>query len=83
MYKVLIVKSAIKEISKLPVKEAVRITEKILTLKDDPRPIGSLKLKGRKGEYRIRMGDYRILYTIQDELLVVNVIKVANRKDVY
>ncbi len=83
MYKVEIVKSAIKELARLPKKEAIRITEKISELKENPRPKGCAKLSGSKDEYRIRMGNYRVLYTIQDNILVVKVFKIGNRKDVY
>ena len=83
MYSVRIVKSAIKELSKLPTKEALRITKKIDKLKDDPRPSGCVKLSGKKDEYRIRVGNYRVLYVIEDAILLVEVIKVGDRKDVY
>ena len=83
MYKVEIVKSAIKELAKLPKKEAIRITEKISELKGSPRPKGCIKLSGTKDEYRIRMGNYRVLYTIEDDILLVQVFKIGNRKDIY
>jgi len=83
MYKVIVVKSAIKELSKLPSKESLRLSEKINELKDDPRPPGCIKLTGRKDKYRIRVGNYRVLYTVEDTILVVHVIKVRNRKDIY
>ncbi len=83
MYKVIVAKSAIKELSKLPSKESLRLSEKINELKDDPRPPGCIKLTGRKDEYRIRLGNYRVLYTIEDKILLVHVIKVGDRKDVY
>lgn len=52
-------------------------------LKENPRPIGCLKLKGTSDKYRIRVGDFRIIYTIQDKILFVNVIGFPNRKDAY
>ncbi len=83
IYKVEITKSATKELSKLPINEAVRIVERLKELKNDPRPNSCIKLSGRKGEYRIRIGNYRALYTIKDKVLLVQVIKIGNRKDIY
>ncbi len=83
MYEVKIVKSAIKELSNIPTKEALRITEKIYQLRDDPRPKSCVKLSGSKDEYRIRVGNYRVLYTINDYILLVQVFKIGHRKDAY
>ena len=63
-YKVVISKSAEKEISKLPVKEILKIKETILNLADNPRPFGVKKLEGFDDFYRIKKGNYRIIYTI-------------------
>lgn len=83
MYRIQIVKSALKELSKLPSKEALKITRKINDLKDEPRPSGCVKLTGSNNEYRIRIGNYRVLYTIEDKVLLVYIFKVRNRKDAY
>ena len=83
MYKVEIVKSALKELSKIPIKEAIWVTEKIYELKDNPRPNGCVKLSGSKDEYRIRVGNYRVLYTIEGNILLVTIFKIGHRKDVY
>ena len=83
MYKVEIVKSAIKELARIPTKEAIRLTEKINDLRENPRPKGCVKLSGTKNEYRIRVGNYRVLYTVEDGVLLVHVFKIGNRKDVY
>jgi len=83
MYDVEIVKSAIKELSKIPLKEAIRITEKINELKLNPRPQSCVKLSGSKDEYRIRIGNYRVLYTIEDTLILVRIFKIGHRKNVY
>ena len=64
MYKVQSAKSALKELSKLPSKEALKITRRIHSLKYDPRPKGCVKLTGSTNEYRIKIGNYRALYTI-------------------
>jgi len=83
MYKLRISKSAVKELSKLPKKQALRLSIKINALSENPRPKGCIKLIGSKNEYRIRIGNYRVLYVIEDSVLLVNVIKVGDRKDVY
>lgn len=59
-----------------------RIRGAIALLAQDPRPPASRKLRGRDG-YRVRIGDYRILYLIQDEVLLVVVVTVGHRRDVY
>jgi mRNA interferase RelE/StbE len=82
-YKVLIKRSAVKEIEAIPQKkERQRIMRRIGQLAIDPRPPGSKKLSGH-GKYRIRQGSYRIVYSIEDNELVVVVVKVGHRKDVY
>ncbi|MCH7721891.1 MAG: type II toxin-antitoxin system RelE/ParE family toxin [Bacteroidetes bacterium] len=81
-YKIEIKKSAVKEIKKLPANDIKKILEKISSLVENPRPAGCLKLSGEE-KYRIRFGVYRVLYEIQDNLLLVIVVKVAHRKDVY
>ena len=60
-----------------------RIVQCILRLADNPRPHGCDKLAGTKNTYRVRQGDYRILYSIEDEILIVSIVHVAHRKDVY
>jgi len=59
-----------------------RIVKAIENLADNPRPAGYKKLSGRPG-HRIRIGDYRVLYTIEDKLLIVFIIDIGNRKDIY
>ena len=81
-YKLEIKKSAVKELEAIPARDLSRIIERIESLADDPRPEGSCKLSGEE-KYRIRQGNYRILYAIEDDLLVVYVVKVAHRKDIY
>ncbi len=82
-YKLRIKKSAIKEIEAIGTKaDRLRIVKRIKSLADDPRPRGSQKLSG-SDHYRIRQGRYRILYSIKDKDLLVYVIRVADRKDVY
>ncbi|MGH7709717.1 MAG: type II toxin-antitoxin system RelE family toxin [Gemmatimonadaceae bacterium] len=81
-YKVLITKSATKELGAVPLKDRRRIVARIQGLADDPRPPGSEKLSG-EDKYRLRQGDYRILYEIVDDALVITVVRVGNRRDVY
>lgn len=82
-YKLLIKPSAAKEIESIPLKQdRQRILERIRHLAEDPRPHGAQKLSGQES-YRVRQGRYRIVYTIADRELVVQVIKVSHRKDVY
>lgn len=61
----------------------MRIWEKISSLANDPRPDGCKKFKGYKGLYRIRISDYCVIYSINDGLLIITVLAVGNRKDIY
>ena len=82
-YSLRIKKSARKELESIATRaDRRRIVKRIQALADDPKPRGSKKLSGLE-RYRIRQGRYRILYTIRDTELVVYVIKIADRKDVY
>jgi len=81
-YKLRIKPSAVKELESVPKKDQSKIVSKIRSLVDDPRPPGSQKLSGDE-KYRIRQGVYRILYLIEDEELIIIVVKIAHRKDVY
>ena len=81
-YRLRIKPSAVKELESVPKKDQPKIVSKIRSLADDPRPPGSQKLSGDE-KYRIRQGVYRILYLIGDEELIVVVVKIAHRKDVY
>ena len=81
-YRPLIKPSAGKEIKALPKQDRRRIVAKITSLSDDPRPPGCEKLSGYD-QYRIRQGNYRILYEIHDFELVVLIVKVGHRRDVY
>ena len=81
-YKIQIKPSAVKELNKLPKKNLMKVVLKIQALSEDPRPSGCEKLSGDE-KYRIRYGNYRIVYAIQDEILVVYVVKIGHRKDTY
>jgi mRNA interferase RelE/StbE len=81
-YRVEIKKSAVKEIKNLPQKVLKKILAIIKSLHDDPRPHGSKKLSSSE-KYRIRYGQYRILYAIEEAILTIYIVKVGHRKDVY
>ena len=81
-YKIEIKKSATKEIARLPKNILKRVLTKIQSLSNEPRPSGCKKLTADE-KYRVRVGDHRILYSIEDGKLVVYVVKVGHRKKVY
>lgn len=81
-YKLLIKPSAVKELEALPAKDRRRLVARLQRLSSDPRPLGSEKLSGHD-LYRIRQGNYRVLYSVEDLALIVLVIKVGHRRDVY
>ncbi len=81
-YKIEFKKSAAKELNKLDSKVIKRIISKIKSLENNPRPEYCVKLTSEE-RYRIRIGNYRILYEIIDDLLIIYIIKVAHRKDGY
>ena len=77
------VPSAAKAIRKLDRSTARRLLDAIESLARDPRPPGSIQLKGGSGEFRIRVGDYRVVYDIHHDELVVLVLRVGHRREVY
>ncbi|MBS1532011.1 MAG: type II toxin-antitoxin system RelE/ParE family toxin [Bacteroidetes bacterium] len=81
-YQIIISKPAQKQLDKFSDNIAEQLIEVIYKLADDPRPFGCKKLKGREG-YRVRSGNYRIIYDIIDNILTVNIIAVGHRKDIY
>jgi mRNA interferase RelE/StbE len=76
-------KSAQKELDALDDALFTRIDRKILALADNPRPAGSKKLKGYKDQWRVRAGDWRVLYIIDDAAKLVTITRVAHRREVY
>lgn len=83
-YSVLIKTSASKELEAVePRTVRVRIVSRIQGLSQTPRPHGSQKLAGEEERYRIRQGAYRIVYSVDDERRVVEVVKIGHRRDVY
>lgn len=81
-YQIVIERTARKNIEKISKEERVLIIQAIVELGEEPRPIGCKKLKGRAA-WRIRVGDYRVIYEIEDDVLVVTVITAGHRRDVY
>ncbi|HIJ51900.1 MAG TPA: type II toxin-antitoxin system RelE/ParE family toxin [Planctomycetes bacterium] len=81
-YKITIKKSAAKELSDIPKKDLPKIVKRIQSLAQNPRPHGSQKLSGQE-QYRIRQGDYRIVYSVNDKVLAVDVFKIGHRREVY
>ena len=82
-YDVFIKPSALKELETIDSKkDRRRIVRAIRSLAEDPRPAGCRKLSG-KDKYRIRSGQYRIVYAVRDAILVVTIVKVGHRRDVY
>ena len=81
-YKIVINKIAFKALEKINEPDYSKIKTAIYNLAENPRPAGYIKLKGRDG-YRIRVGDYRIIYNIHDNILKIDIINLGNRKDIY
>jgi len=82
-YSIVLHREAHREILALPKKTRAQVREVIDGLQSDPRPVGAVPLKGRKGAYRVRVGDYRVLYEVHVTEIVVYVIGVAHRREVY
>ena len=82
-YQLKIKRSAEKELANLDVDTVIAINERILILRNNPFPSGYKKLKGFKNLYRIRVGNYRIIYSVQHDILIIEILKIAHRKNVY
>lgn len=81
-YRLVVKKSVAKDLRQIPNKDVIRILQCIDILRESPRPMDSEKLSGQE-RYRIRQGVYRIIYEVKDEHLIVTVVKVGHRKQVY
>ncbi len=81
-YNVFIKSSAVRNLEKIPKKIAQQIVKRINSLAQDPRPHGNEKLSGEE-KYRVRQGDYRIVYGIDDDRQIVEVVKIGHRREVY
>lgn len=82
-YKVVVSKSAEKELMKLPVLVIKKVVPVLESLTENPRPIGCKKLKGYSNLWRIRIGNYRIIYEIEDVILLIDIQSIGHRKDIY
>ena len=82
-YQIIIKEKAIKQLSKIPTKFALKIDALIQLLASEPRPVNCKKLQGYEDIYRVRFGDYRVVYRIDDNHLIIEVVQIGNRKDVY
>ncbi|MFQ4146058.1 type II toxin-antitoxin system RelE/ParE family toxin [Chlorogloeopsis sp. ULAP02] len=83
IYKVEFSKGALKQFNKLSLELQERIQRKIDELANDPRPSGVVKLKNGENRYRVRVGNYRILYNICDDILLITVVRIGHRREVY
>lgn len=84
MYNIIIGRSALKQLENIPLKDRRRISAGIDSLAIDPRPVGVKKMKGITEDlYRIREGNYRVVYAIDDEIKIVDIRQIGNRKDIY
>jgi mRNA interferase RelE/StbE len=82
-YQVVFSRSAQKELEALPVEIISRITPKIENLAVDPRPDNCKKLKGQVNNWRIRIRDYRVIYSVDDDLRIVEIIMICHRSQAY
>ncbi len=82
-YEVVVEASARRDMLRVPEATLPRIKKAIKGLSTNPRPAGCVKLRQKRGSYRIRVGEYRILYSVRDRVLTVLVLKVAHRREVY
>jgi len=83
MYRVIISKQVLKSLDKVHIAYIKNIKKSVNDLAINPRPFGSIKLANSENHYRIRVGVYRIIYSIKDDVLVVEVVKIDHRRQVY
>lgn len=81
-YRITIKKSAAKELEDIPQRDLHKVIRRIQSLAKDPRPHGSRKLSGQE-QHRIRQGDYRIVYSIEDKNSLIDIVKIGHRREVY
>ncbi len=83
LYQVVLSKTAEKNLTKLPAQIVRKIIPILKDLEKNPRPVGCKKLKGFTNLWRIRMGTYRIIYSIEDVILLVDIREIGHRKEIY
>jgi mRNA interferase RelE/StbE len=81
-YEILFKASARKQLGRIQARDRERILARIIALASDPRPEGATKLTNQNA-YRVRQGDYRIIYTVRDSILTIEVVRIGHRRDVY
>lgn len=82
-YRIEFTSAAARQFRKLPSQARSRLQHRIDRLADNPRPPGVVAIKGSSGALRLRVGDYRVIYRVEDDLLVVLVVRVGHRREVY
>jgi mRNA interferase RelE/StbE len=82
-YEVRIAPTAQRQYRKLPAEVRQRVAKALAALSEEPRPSGVVKLRGSSNRWRIRIGDYRIIYRIEDEIVLVTILIIAHRREVY
>ena len=84
IYKIVYVSTAEKELAKLPENDFLKVQRAINSLSENPFPPGHIKLEGTKEKlYRIRKGNYRVIYSVEKNIITVTILKIGHRKDVY
>jgi len=82
-YEVVITRDAAKSLARIERRQRARIEAVIGSLAEQPRPVGCTKLAGTESGYRVRVGDYRVVYTVDDDRVQVTVVKIGHRRSVY
>jgi mRNA interferase RelE/StbE len=82
-YRIVLKKSAAKSLKKIPKADQKRIADKIDSLAEGPPNPDTTKMKGNNPFHRVRVGDYRIIYEIQNEVLIILIVKIGHRRDIY
>ncbi len=82
-YQILFAPRALRDLEALSVRDRERVAKRIDRLSKDPRPAGVRKLEGADDIYRLRVGDYRVLYIVEDRVITVSIIRVGHRRDIY
>ncbi len=82
-YRIEVTPRALKYLKALPTRERQRMADQIDALGNNPRPQNCKKLKGREDFYRIRVGDYRVVYRIEDDVLLILIVRIGDRKEIY
>jgi mRNA interferase RelE/StbE len=82
-YRIKVTPRAGRDLKTLSMRERQRVVDQIDALKSNPRPQSCKKLKGREDFYRIRVGDYRVVYQIEDKVLLILIVRIGDRKDIY